>query len=85
MSAEQNLGRQFEAPKPKQKRKMAYQYDNAGVTFCPSCHKDSEFVKRSVGSEKPNIEHNTDYQLGMLVTCSGGCGRTIYGKKGTYE
>ena len=81
MSASDNLGRQFNTPKPKQRRTMAYRYDESGITFCPSCHKN----KPDHLTEKPVVEYNTDYQLGMLVTCSGGCGRTIYGKKGTYE
>ena len=78
-----NLGRQFD--KPKQKRTMAYEYNDAGVTFCTSCHKNSEFVNRNVGSETPRVMYNTDFELGDLQTCSGGCGKTIYGKKGTYE
>ena len=70
---------------PKQKRTLAYQYEDAGVTFCTSCHKNKEFVKRNVEDESPKIKYNTDYETGDLATCSGGCGRTIYGKKGTYE
>ena len=83
MSASDNLGRQFNGPK--RKRTMAYQYEDAGVTFCTSCHKDSQNVKRNVQDESPTIKYNTDYETGDLATCSGGCGRTIYGKKGTYE
>jgi hypothetical protein len=83
MSAQDNLGRQFN--ETKRKRTLAYQYEDAGVTFCTSCHKNKEFVKRNVGDESPNIKYNTDYESGDLATCSGGCGRTIYGKKGTYE
>jgi len=83
LSAQDNLGRQFS--KPKQKRTLAYQYEDAGVTFCTSCHKNKEFVKQNVGDETPKVKYNTDYETGDLATCSGGCGRTIYGKKGTYE
>ena len=83
MSAQDNLSKQFN--KPKRKRTMAYQYNDAGVTFCTSCHKNSENVKRNVGVESPTVKYNTDFELGDLTTCSGGCGRTIYGKKGTYE
>ena len=80
----ENLGPQF-AKKAKAKRTMAYQYEDAGVTFCTSCHKDKEFVKRNVGSETPTVKYNTDFESGDLATCSGGCGKTIYGRKGTYE
>ena len=80
----ENLGPQF-AKKTKAKRTMAYQYEDAGVTFCTSCHKNSEYVKRSVGSETPTVKYNTDFETGDLTTCSGGCGKTIYGRKGTYE
>ena len=87
MSAEDNLSRQFDKPavKPKQKRTMAYQYDESGVTYCPSCHKHA--LSRNPDyfeGEKPTVKFNTDYSQGDLETCSGGCGRTIYGRKGTY-
>jgi len=83
MSAQDNLGRQFN--EPKKKRTIGYQYEDAGVTFCTSCHKNTEFVKRNVQDETPTIKYNTDYEPGYLATCSGGCGKSIYGKKGTYE
>ena len=84
MTASDHLGPQF-AKKTKAKRTLGYQYSDAGVTFCTSCHKNSEFVKRNVGSETPKVKYNTDFEVGDLATCSGGCGKTIYGRKGTYE
>jgi hypothetical protein len=80
-----NLGKQFD--KPTRQRTMAYQYEDAGVTFCPSCHKIAQAEPRKFGIEgqDPKVKKNTDYQTGDLETCSGGCGRTIFGKKGTYE
>jgi hypothetical protein len=83
MSAQDNLSRQFN--KPKRKVTKAFQYNDAGVTFCTTCHKNKDFVKRNVGDETPKVKYNTDYELGDLETCSGGCGKTIFGKKGTYE
>jgi hypothetical protein len=79
-----NLGRQFD--KPKRKRTMAFSYEDPGVTFCPSCHKSAlaEPTKYGLKSE-PTVKYNTDYQTGDLETCSGGCGKTIFGRKGTYE
>ena len=78
-----NLSKQFD--KPKRQRTMAYEYNDAGVTFCTSCHKYPDYVKRSVGEEKPTVKYNTDFSSGDLTTCSGGCGKTIYGRKGSYE
>lgn len=77
--------------KAKRKKTMSYQYDDAGVTFCPKCHKaalqeavDEPWRSQIVG-QTPTVKYNTDFQTGDLETCSGGCGRTIYGRKGTYE
>jgi len=79
-----NLGRQFD--KPKRKRTMAYQYEESGVTYCPSCHKGSLSKNPNYfGDEKPTVKFNTDYERGDLEVCTGGCGKTIFGRKGTYE
>jgi len=80
-----NLGRQFD--KPKQKRTMAYSYEDPGVTYCPKCHKNALAEPKSkTGLEgEPTIKYNTDYETGDLEVCTGGCGKTIFGKKGTYE
>ena len=80
-----NLGRQFD--KPKRKRTMAYQYEDAGITYCTSCHKSAleERTKYGIEGESPKVKYNTDYETGDLETCSGGCGKTIFGRKGTYE
>lgn len=84
MTASDNLGRQFD--KPKRKRTMAYSYETPGVTFCPSCHKDALQNPKRYGLEgEPTVKYNTDYEIGDREVCSGGCGKTIYGKKGTYE
>ena len=66
---------------------MAYQYEDAGITYCPKCHKNAltEPKRSGIEGETPTVKYNTDYETGDLETCSGGCGRTIYGKKGTYE
>lgn len=73
--------------KAKAKRTLSYQYDDAGITFCPSCHKiaKGDPQKFGIAGQEPTVKYNTDFQVGDLETCSGGCGRTIYGKKGTYE
>ena len=73
--------------KPKRKRTMSYQYEDAGITFCPSCHKSAlESPKRfGIEGQTPEVKHNTDFETGDLETCSGGCGKTIFGRKGTYE
>jgi len=76
-----NLGRQFD--KPKRKRTMAYSYEDS--TYCPSCHKHFSAKEGWFGDEKPTVKFNTDYERGDVEVCTGGCGRTIYGKKGTYE
>ena len=79
-----NLGRQFDTSK--QKRTMAYSYDDPGVTFCPSCHKAALQEPMKFGLKgTPTVKYNTDYESGDLEVCSGGCGKTIFGKKGTYE
>ena len=84
MSAQDNLGRQFS--KPKQKRTMAYSYDDPGITFCPKCHKNALADPQRYGLKgTPIVKQNTDYETGDLEVCSGGCGKTIFGRKGTYE
>jgi hypothetical protein len=79
------LGRQFD--KQKRQRTMAYQYEDAGITFCPSCHKIAltDPSKFGIQGQEPTVKKNTDYETGDLETCSGGCGKTIFGRKGTYE
>jgi hypothetical protein len=88
MSASDHLSGQF---KPKRKVTLSYQYNDKGVTMCPKCHKNEiEREKQGKGHLKPStaditVKYNTDFGPGDLETCSGGCGRTIYGRKGTYE
>jgi hypothetical protein len=78
------LSRQFD--KPKRKRTMAYSYEDSGVTFCPSCHKAALQNPKKFGiTGEPTVKHNTDYETGDLEVCTGGCGKTIFGRKGTYE
>jgi len=85
MSAQDNLSRQFN--KPKRKRTMSYRYEDRGITFCTSCHKHAlEDPKRyGIEGQTPEVKYNTDFETGDLETCSGGCGKTIFGRKGTYE
>lgn len=73
---------QFPAHKPKTDRVMAYRYPNAGVTFCPTCHRQE--MKRAPlepGEERPKVVRASDYENGDLDICSGGCGKTIKGAK----
>lgn len=65
---------------------MAYSYDDPGITFCPSCHRSAlEDPQRHGLNSEPLVKYNTDYSTGDLEVCTGGCGKTIYGRKGTYE
>lgn len=87
MAAEDNLSIQFNKPASKRKRTMAYSYEDPGVTFCTSCHKQALQSPQRYGIEgkTPTVKHNTDYEMGDLEVCSGGCGKTIYGRKGSYD
>ena len=74
-----NLGRQFD--KPKRKRTMAYQYDEAGITYCTSCHKSAleERKKHGIEGETPTVKYNTDYQTGysFTLTVQSDCVNTV--------
>lgn len=78
-------GAQFGDPtpaKPKTDRIMAYRYPEAGITFCPSCHRQE--LKRAPlqpDEEQPKVMRASHYGSGDIDICSGGCGKNIRGAK----
>lgn len=74
---------QFGAPsKPKADPIKAYRYVEAGVTFCPSCHrKELKRFPLEPGDEQPKVIRASHYESGDIDICSGGCGKNIRGAK----
>ena len=68
--------------KPKQKRKIAYQHDGYGITLCPGCYRaEAKAVPEEAADYKPR--YNTEFSKANddYITCTGGCGRTIIGRR----
>jgi len=74
-----------EGRNPKQRRKIAVSLH--GETFCNKCAKKVDFNDREqFAPGQLKIHYNTDFDTksGDLLTCSGGCGKTIIGQKKYY-
>lgn len=74
---------QFGAPaanKPKADKIVAYRYPEAGVTFCPTCHrKEMKRAPLQPDEEQPKVMRASHYGPGDIDICSGGCGKNIRG------